>query len=70
MSTLTCKPDHEAATMNWPGMVRDKLTIRYNGKSYDKLFVCPCCGKETWQNLNFLGSRSLVCNGRKITKES
>lgn len=42
----------------------------YCGKGWKALFDCPACGRKTWQNLNFLGRRKLVCNGQKITKEA
>lgn len=41
----------------------------YCGKSWKALFRCPNCGRETWQNLNFLGSRKVLCDGKKFTKK-
>lgn len=62
---------HDSSTMVWAKVIPGTqiLAIRYNGKNYSKLFICPDCNKETWQNLNFLGSRNLICNGIKIIKE-
>ena len=59
---------HANTQMVW-NRSKGEYAIRYNGKSYDKKYHCPECGRETWQNLNFLGSRVLMCNGSKITKE-
>jgi hypothetical protein len=45
------------------------LYSAYVGKGWKALFRCPACGRETWQHLNFLGRRSLICSGLKITKK-
>jgi hypothetical protein len=44
----------------------------YCGKGYKAKFVCPnpACGRSTYQALNFLGRRSVVCDGLKFTKEA
>jgi hypothetical protein len=40
------------------------------GGSWKSRFVCPVCGRESWQLLNFLGRRSVVCNGLTFTKRA
>lgn len=40
----------------------------YVGKGWKSRFVCPTCGRATFQALNFLGTRKVVCDGRKFTK--
>lgn len=47
---------------------RDVATNQYNGKNWSAQFKCPACGRATRQNLNFLGRRSVVCDGVKFTK--
>ena len=57
---------HEATTME-----RVKPLMQssiYVGKGYKGLFRCPMCGKETWQHLNFLAGRKMICDGNKISK--
>lgn len=49
---------------------RDVAGTQYVGKGYKSKFTCPTCGRSMWQHLNFLGQRTLVCNGEKFTKES
>lgn len=46
-----------------------QLYTQYVGKGWKALFRCPACGRETWQHMNFLGRRSLVCTGTKIVKQ-
>ena len=59
---------HEASDME---RVRPlQANCVYVGKGWKALFKCDCCGKETWQHLNFLGQKVLVCNGEKIKKEA
>jgi hypothetical protein len=48
---------------------RGRATQYHNG-SYSGVFACPTCGRACWQNLNFLGRRSMVCDGVKWTKEA
>jgi hypothetical protein len=43
---------------------------QYNNKSYNGVYTCPVCGRASSQNLNFLGRRSMVCDGVKWTKEA
>jgi hypothetical protein len=40
--------------------------VHYSGKSYSDSFVCPICSNHRRYNLNFLGSRKVFCDGRKI----
>lgn len=51
---------HEPATM-----VRNVRETYYCYRGWKSKFECPVCGKTCMQNLNFLGSRVLVCNGVK-----
>jgi len=55
---------HEAAIC-----VRDVAGTQYVGKGYRSKFTCPVCGRSSWQHLNFLGRRKMVCNGGKFSKE-
>jgi len=48
---------------------RDVKHTVYIGKGYKSLFTCPLCLRQTWQPLNFLGRRNVVCHGTKFTKE-
>lgn len=45
------------------------IHTQYVGKGYKALFVCPICAAQTWQHLNFLGRRNVVCHGTNFTKE-
>jgi hypothetical protein len=56
------KPVEHAAT------VAEKKGFQYLGKSWGASFKCPACGGRTFQNLNFLGRRDMVCNGVKWAK--
>lgn len=49
---------------------RDVARTMYVGKGYKSAFECPACGRSTYQALNFLGRRNVVCNGVKFTKEA
>jgi hypothetical protein len=40
----------------------------YVGKGWKAKFICPSCGRNCWQHLNFLGRRKVVCDGVKFTK--
>lgn len=41
----------------------------YVGRGYKARFECPSCGRFTYQHLNFLGRRDVVCDGLKFTKK-
>lgn len=47
---------------------RIKRETFYVGKGWKSRFVCPTCGRSSFQHLNFLGQRVLVCNGEKFAK--
>jgi hypothetical protein len=41
------------------------INLRYSTKNWSAKYRCPICGREIWQNLNFLGNRELMCvNGK------
>ena len=41
----------------------------YVYKGWKTMFVCPVCGKSSWQHLNFLGRTWVpVCFGNKVIK--
>lgn len=44
--------------------------MRYSTKNWSAKFRCPSCGREVWQSLNFLGSRTLVCDGARTRLEA
>lgn len=46
---------------------REKQGV-YSGKGWKDKFICPECGRATYQSLNFLGARRMVCNGEKWQK--
>jgi len=48
--------------------IRDIRTSQPTVKGWKSKFTCPGCGRSTWQALNFLGTRKLVCDGVKFTK--
>jgi hypothetical protein len=39
----------------------------YVGKGYKARFECSC-GRHTYQHLNFLGRRNIVCDGAKFAQ--
>jgi hypothetical protein len=39
------------------------IYLSYDGKTWTDTFFCPLCGCEKRYNLNFLGSKQLVCDG-------
>jgi len=41
----------------------------YVGKGWKALFKCKICDRKSWQHLNFLGRRKLVCHGNKWSKQ-
>lgn len=41
---------------------------QYVYKGWKAEFACPTCGRRAWFHLNFLGRRSVVCDGAKFTK--
>jgi hypothetical protein len=45
-------------------IIRDSV---YVGKGWKGRFVCPTCDRSMWQHLNFLGRRSVVCDGQKFS---
>ena len=47
---------------------RDVSSSRYHNKSWSSNFVCPVCGRTGRFNLNFLGQRNVVCDGKKFYK--
>ena len=51
---------HEAATC-----ARVRATERYSNKNWSAEFCCPVCGARQRRSLNYLGRRSLVCEGGK-----
>jgi len=81
MARTTYPLPHEPAKMEpmyWDGSgrtvpksnpARKMKAMHYVGKGYKGLFRCPVCGRETWQHLNFLGCRDLICTFTKITKQ-
>jgi len=40
----------------------------YVGKGYKAAFECPMCQRSTYQHLNFLAGRRVVCDGLKFVK--
>lgn len=65
-NTTTMTTTHKPAKCVRGGSPRDTM---YVGKGWKARFICPECGRETWQHLNYLGRRSVVCDGRKFTKQ-
>lgn len=53
-----------------PGPCKRQNIVHYSGKSYSDAFKCPMCGRVGRYNLSFLGSRNVVCDGSKFTKEA
>lgn len=47
---------------------RKKLASqRYSNKNWSCAFECPTCGKIERRNTNFLGQRTLFCDGKKFS---
>lgn len=57
---------HTLTTCQTPEPLRANQQYIYKG--WKQRFVCPVCGRETWQHLNFLGRRFVACNGEKFSK--
>jgi len=49
--------------------VRNMLMTFGINKGAKSLFECPACGRKTYQALNFLGRRNVVCDGVRFTKQ-
>ena len=48
------------------------IDTQYVYKGWKSRFVCPDCGRSAFFHLNFLGRRSVVCDGvrfRRLTPE-
>lgn len=42
---------------------------QYVNKGHKAAFECPVCHRVTWQHLNFLGQRILICDGLRLRKQ-
>lgn len=50
--------------------IRDVAGTQYVGNGWRSKFTCPACSRSSWQHLNFLGQRSLICDGVRFSKET
>lgn len=48
---------------------RVPFSEQYSNKNHSAAFKCDCCGVIQRRNLNFLGRKTLVCNGMKFAAE-
>lgn len=65
---LKSNPKSPSASHKPAVCVRDVRGSQYVGKGYKSKFECPTCGRYTWQLLNMLGRRDVICNGEKFSK--